>query len=141
MGLKKNDQDVCALIDQDGNENRGKTMISQTCMMELDVSDRVQVYAVTGTGFTDGKNSHYTQFCGVLLRASAETFKNASKMMDEEDVSVGGDFRGFTPVRGLTPGPNGELHKRGEGSMGAMAMVMLTRQCHLKDKWTRPCLP
>ena len=42
--LKKNDQDVCALIDQDGNENRGKTMISQTCMLELEVSDRVQVY-------------------------------------------------------------------------------------------------
>ena len=41
--LKKNDKDECALIDQDGNENRGKTMISQTCMMELDVSDRVQV--------------------------------------------------------------------------------------------------
>ena len=41
--LKKNDQDVCALIDQDGNENRGKTMISQTCMLELEVSDRVQV--------------------------------------------------------------------------------------------------
>jgi len=110
--LKKNDKDECALIDQDGNENRGKTMISQTCMMELDVSDRVQVYAVTGTGFTDGKNSHYTQFCGVLLRASAETFKNASKMMDEEDISVGGDFRGFTPVRGLTPGPNGDISRR-----------------------------
>ena len=41
--LKKNDQDVCALIDQDGNENRGKTMISQTCMLELEISDRVQV--------------------------------------------------------------------------------------------------
>ena len=41
--LKKNDKDVCALIDQDGNENRGKTMISQTCMLELDISDRVQV--------------------------------------------------------------------------------------------------
>ena len=43
MMLKKNDMDVCALIDQDGNENRGKTMISQTCMLELDVSDRIQV--------------------------------------------------------------------------------------------------
>ena len=27
-----------------------------------------QVYAVTGTGFTDTKNSHYTQFSGALLR-------------------------------------------------------------------------
>jgi len=111
--LKKNDQDVCALIDQDGNENRGKTMISQTCMLELEVSDRVQVYAVTGTGFTDGKASHYTQFCGVLLRASAETFRNAGALLDEEDVSVGGDFRGLTPVRGLTPGPNGDISRRG----------------------------
>ena len=128
--LKKNDQDVCALIDQDGNENRGKTMISQTCMLELEVSDRVQVwiainsrslsnfsffqvYAVTGTGITDGKSSHYTQFCGVLMRASAETFRNASQLMDEEDVSVGGDFRGLTPVRGLTPGPNGDISRRG----------------------------
>jgi len=110
--LKKNDKDVCALIDQDGNENRGRTMISQTCMLDLDVSDRVQVYAVTGSGFTDGKSSHYTQFCGVLMRASAETFKNASRMMDEEDISVGGDFRGLTPVRGFTPGPNGDLSRR-----------------------------
>ena len=41
--LRKNDKDVCALIDQDGNENRGKTMISQTCFLEIDVGDRVQV--------------------------------------------------------------------------------------------------
>ena len=71
------------------------------------------MYAVTGTGFTDGKASHYTQFCGVLLRASAETFRNAGSMLDEEDVSVGGDFRGLTPVRGLTPGPNGDISRRG----------------------------
>lgn len=68
---------------------------------------------MTGTGFTDGKASHYTQFCGVLLRASAETFRNAGAMLDEEDVSVGGDFRGLTPVRGLTPGPNGDISRRG----------------------------
>ena len=68
---------------------------------------------MTGTGFTDGKASHYTQFCGVLWRASAETFRNAGAMLDEEDVSVGGDFRGLTPVRGLTPGPNGDISRRG----------------------------
>ena len=28
----------------------------------------VYMYAVTGTGFTDTKNSHYTQFSGALLR-------------------------------------------------------------------------
>ena len=32
--------------------------------------------------------------------------------MDEEDVSVGGDFRGMTPIRGFTPGPNGDLSRR-----------------------------
>lgn len=113
MILKKNEKDVCALIDQDGNENRGKTMISQTCMLELDVSDRVQIYAVTGTGFTDGRSSHYTQFCGVMLRASAETLKAASRgAMEEDDVSVGADFRGLTPVRGFTPGPGGDLSRR-----------------------------
>jgi len=113
--LRKNEKDVCALIDQDGNENRGKTMISQTCFLELDVSDRVQVYAVTGTGYTDTKNSHYTQFSGVLLRASPETFKAATKSVtDEEDVSVGdGSFRGFTPMRGFTPAPNGDISRRG----------------------------
>jgi len=114
--LRKNEKDVCALIDQDGNENRGKTMISQTCLLELDISDRVQVYAGTGTGYTDTKNSHYTQFTGVLMRASQETFKAASRSLaEEEDVSIGegGSFRGFTPMRGFTPAPNGDISRRG----------------------------
>ena len=74
----------------------------------------LQVYAVTGTGYTDGKNSHYTQFSGVLLRASQETFKAASRSLtEEEDVSIGeGSFRGFTPMRGFTPGPNGDISRR-----------------------------
>merc|ERR1719334_2272090 len=103
--IRKNEKDVCALIDQDGNENRGKTMISQTCYMELDVSDRVQVYAVTGTGFTDTKNSHYTQFSGTLLRVSPDTIKAAKRQLqEEEDISVAeGSLRGFTPARGFTP--------------------------------------
>ena len=72
-----------------------------------------QIYAVTGTGFTDGRSSHYTQFCGVMLRASAETLKAASRgAMEEDEVSVGADFRGLTPVRGFTPGPNGDLSRR-----------------------------
>ena len=72
-----------------------------------------QIYAVTGTGFTDGRSSHYTQFCGVMLRASAETLKAASRgALEEDEVSVGADFRGLTPVRGFTPGPNGDLSRR-----------------------------
>ena len=41
--LRKNDKDVCTLIDQNESENKGKTMISQTCILELEISDRVQV--------------------------------------------------------------------------------------------------
>ena len=52
MILKKNEKDVCALIDQDGNENRGKTMISQTCMLDLELSDKVQVEKITFTSFS-----------------------------------------------------------------------------------------
>jgi len=103
--LRKNEKDVCALIDQDGNENRGKTMISQTCFMDLEISDRVQVYAVTGTGFTDSKVSHYTQFSGVLLRVSMDTLKEARRgIQEEEEISAReGSIRGFTPCRGFTP--------------------------------------
>lgn len=103
--LRKNEKDVCALIDQDGNENRGKTMISQTCFMELDISDRVQVYAVTGTGFTDTKSSHYTQFSGALLRLAPDTLKAARQgLREDEELSVAeGSLRGFTPARGFTP--------------------------------------
>lgn len=100
--LRKNEKDVCAMIDQDGNENRGKTMISQTCLMDLDISDRVQVYAVTGTGLSDTKSSHYTQFSGVILRPSPDTFRSAIRQAAqdaEDDVSLGeGSIRGFTPT-------------------------------------------
>ena len=34
------------MIDQDGNENRGKTMINQSCFMELEIGDRVQVFNI-----------------------------------------------------------------------------------------------
>jgi len=102
--LRKNEQDICAMIDQDGNENRGKTMISQTCFLELEASDRVQVYAVTGSGMTDTKSSHYTQFSGFLLRADAETYRSlAKRLAEDEEMSMMEGFRGFTPARGLTP--------------------------------------
>ena len=41
--LRKNDKNVCTLTDQNENENKGKTMISQTCFLDLEISDRVQV--------------------------------------------------------------------------------------------------
>jgi len=103
--IKKNEKDVCALIDQDGDENRGKTMINQTCFMELEIGDRVQVYAVTGTGLSDTRNSHYTQFSGVMLRPSPDTFRSALRQAqaeNEDDLSIGeSSLRGFTPSRDL----------------------------------------
>jgi len=113
--LRRNEADVCALIDQDGNENRGKTMVGQTCILELEAGDRVQVYAVTGTGYTDTRSSHYTQWCGCLLRPAAETLRAAARgLQEEEELSVAeGGLRGMTPTRGFTPGPEGSLSRRG----------------------------
>ncbi len=36
-----------------------------------------QVYLVTGTGISDTRSSHYTQFSGILLRPSQDTFRQA----------------------------------------------------------------
>ena len=66
----RNEADVCALIDQDGNENRGKTMVGglglyahssvlccttvqvgQTCILELEAGDRVQVSLQTSGSY------------------------------------------------------------------------------------------
>jgi len=98
--IRKNQKDVCAMIDQDGNENRGKTMINQTCIMDLEIGDRVQIYAVTGTGFTDLKSSHYTQFSGIIIRPATEMFDEAARLTnaDEEEMSIRESFRGFTPT-------------------------------------------
>ena len=102
---------------------------------------------MTGTGFTDSKASHYTQFCGVILRASAETFKNASGLREEDDISVGGDFRGLTPVRGFTPGPSGDISRRnskkdrrfnGNASNGNMEKAMSPQRQMDKAMSPRP---
>jgi len=102
--LRKNDKNVCTLVDQNENENKGKTMISQTCFLELEISDRVQLFSASGSAIADSYTSHHTQFSGVLMRASQETFKAASKSLaEDENVSVAEGFRGFTPSRGFTP--------------------------------------
>jgi len=102
--LRKNDKDVCTLIDQNESEHKGKTMISQTCILELDISDRVQLFSASGSAIADSKAAHFTQFSGLLIRASQETFKAASKSLaEDENVSVSEGFRGFTPTRGFTP--------------------------------------
>jgi len=102
--LRKNDKDVCTLIDQNESENKGKTMISQTCILELEISDRVQLFSASGSAIADSRAAHFTQFSGFLIRASQETFKAASKSLaEDENVSVSEGFRGFTPTRGFTP--------------------------------------
>ena len=63
-----------------------------------------QLFSASGSGITDSKTSHYTQFSGVLIRASQDTFKAASKSLaEDENVSISEGFRGFTPSRGSTP--------------------------------------
>ena len=47
---------------------QGKTMISQSILLELAVGDTVQLYMYTSSGITDHKNSRYTHLVGLLLR-------------------------------------------------------------------------
>jgi len=102
--LRKNDKNISTLLDQKESETKGKTMISQTCFMELDISDRVQLISASGSAFSDSSTSHLTQFSGVLMRAPQETFKAAIRSISEdENVSIAEGFRGFTPSRGTTP--------------------------------------
>ena len=71
-------------------------MIGQNILMELVEGDKVQIYINTSTGITDHKNSHYTQFIGVLMRPSVETLGAAMRRLGnaelDEDVSTADDF-------------------------------------------------
>ncbi len=64
------------MFDQDGDQNKGKTMISQTILLELCVGDRIQLYLYTGTGLSDHKNSRYTHLVGLLLRPSVDSLQD-----------------------------------------------------------------
>jgi len=104
ISLRKNDKNVCGLLDEKNDEIKRKTMLSQTCFLELDIIDRVQLFSSSGSGISDSKSNHYTQFSGILIRVSPETFKAASKSLaEDENISVAEGFRGFTPARGFTP--------------------------------------
>ena len=84
-------------------------MIGQNVMMELVEGDKVQIYLNTHSGITDHKNSHYTQFIGVLMRPSVETLGAAMRRLGnaelEEDVSMADDFS----VRSARV-PNGDVN-------------------------------
>ena len=80
-------------------------MLSQQCLVELELSDKVQLAVETGTGIVDASSHHLTQFVGILLRPSQECFKAAVKAMTEEEgVNFSEGFRGLTPIRSFTPG-------------------------------------
>jgi hypothetical protein len=58
---------------------QGKTMISQSILLELSEDDKIQLYLYTGTGLTDHKNSRYTHLVGLLLRPSVESLQGISQ--------------------------------------------------------------
>ena len=58
---------------------QGKTMISQSILLELAVGDTVQLYMCTSAAITDHKNSRYTHLVGLLLRPSVD--RDVSYMM------------------------------------------------------------
>ena len=83
---------------------QGSTMISQQCLVELEMSDKVQVVAEPGSGIVDAASHHLTQFTGVLLRPADEVIKTAMKAVTEDEgLNFSDGFRGLTPSRGTTP--------------------------------------
>merc|ERR1719367_1255857 len=131
ISIRKNGKDVANIHDQDGDTNKGKTMVGQNVLLELVEGDKVQLYVYTSAGITDHKNSHYTQFIGCLLRPSVDTLATimrrlgSSEAMDDEvsaadDASLRGgkgktngdssimggrSRRGGSKSRVLSPGP------------------------------------
>jgi len=94
MAVRRNGVNVASIHDQDGDENKGKTMIGQNILVECSQGDKVQVYAYTSTGLTDHKNSRYTQFVGMLLRPSVDAMTDVAKHIaaaDDWDVAADDD--------------------------------------------------
>lgn len=88
---------------------QGKTMLGQNILLELLEGDKIQLYAYTSTGITDHKNSHYTQFIGLLLRPSIEMLHAAMRRLAnpelDDEVSVADDLSARNP-RGLNGAPS-----------------------------------
>ena len=79
-------------------------MLSQQCLLDLDLSDKVQLAVEQGTGIVDAPSHHLTQFVGILLRPSQDSFKAAVKAVTDDDgLNFSEGFRGLTPSRGTTP--------------------------------------
>lgn len=79
-------------------------MLSQQCLVDLELSDKVQLAVEQGSGIVDASSHHLTQFVGFLLKPSQECFKAAVKAVTEDEgVNFSEGFRGLTPSRGTTP--------------------------------------
>ena len=108
VSLLRNGKVVAAMLDtrdrKEGPGAGGVTTLSQHCLLELDTSDKVQVAAEPGVGISDKRELHFSQFAGLLLRPSQDSFKAAVKTLAEDDgLSFSEGFRGLTPSRGATP--------------------------------------
>ena len=108
VSLLRNGKVVAAMVDtrdrKEGPGAGGVTTVSQHCLLELDTSDKVQLAAEPGVGISDKRELHFSQFAGLLLRPSQDSFKAAVKTLAEDDgLSFSEGFRGLTPSRGTTP--------------------------------------
>ena len=104
LSIKRNGKVVASLLNKETDTREATTMISQQCLLELEVSDKVQVSAEAGSGISDSGSQHLTQFTGVLLRPSQDTVKATMKILTEDDgLNYSDGFRGLTPSRGTTP--------------------------------------
>ena len=101
LSIKRNGRTEAGLVDT--REAGVRSMVSQHVLLELETSDKIQVAVEAGCGIADTSALHTTQFTGLLLRPSQESFKNILKGLADEELSLGEGFRGLTPSRGTTP--------------------------------------
>lgn len=117
-------------------------MIGQNILLELQVGDRVQVYAYTSTGITDHKNSRYTQFIGILMRPSVDSLQEIVKRLGttdmDDDVSLADD-RSHSVMRGMNGG--GGDSRRDSRRTGSTSGAAGARKVTSPPPQTRPALP
>jgi len=124
LSLRKNGKVIVTLNDK--QVTPGRSMISQQCLIDLETSDRVQIFAEAGSGISDSSTLHLTQFSGILIRPSQDNFKLAMKAISEEEgLSFSEGFGGLTPSRGATPNRGFTPHRSltPDFSMSALEQV------------------
>ena len=88
-----------------------------------------QVYAVTGTGFTDTKNSHYTQFSGALLRQVLQCDKE-NKLFYKRPSRLAPDTikaarQGLREDEELSIAEGEEIHRQRSALIGVKRIKMI----------------